>query len=58
MSVGQWIISLHFCKQLSEKNIAEMKEESWDESESSWIKFHTLEDMWSCSIYFAVEQGK
>lgn len=35
MSVGQRVMSLCFCKQLSEKNIAEMKEESWDESESS-----------------------
>lgn len=34
MSVGQHVMSLRFCKQLSEKNIAEMKEESWDESEA------------------------
>lgn len=27
-----------------EENIAEMKEESWDGSESYWIKFHNLED--------------
>lgn len=37
MSVGQRIMSLGFCKQLSEKNIAETKAESWDESESFWI---------------------
>lgn len=33
MSVGQRIMSLHFRKQLSEKNVVEMKE-IWDESES------------------------
>lgn len=33
MSVGQHVMSLHFQKQLSEKNNAEMKEEIWDESE-------------------------
>lgn len=31
-------MSLHFQKQLSEKNSAEMKEEIWDESEFFWIK--------------------
>lgn len=44
MSVGQHVMSLCFCKQLSEENIAEMKEESWDGSESFWMKFHALED--------------
>lgn len=43
MSVGQHVMSLCFCKQLSEENIAEMKE-SWDGSESFWMKFHALED--------------
>ena len=58
MSVGQCVMSLCFSKQLSEKNVAEMKGERWGEPESFRIKFHTVEDMWSSSIWFAVEEGK
>lgn len=56
MSVGQRIMSLHFRKQLSEKNIVEMKE-IWDELESFWNTYLTWEDVCNSSIWLAVEQG-